>query len=397
MTFTLLDGTRTINNSLNTSNGDFKDRFKFRLGETSNFNLALTNMSADADIRIYRDSNGSRELEDNVDELVVSSLRSGSQDEAINLESLEAGNYFVQVRAFGEIATNYQLRMSTEDPSNFLPTEIEVGALTGSKTFNGSVGSDNTADTYRFNLISAGNLELSLYGLSADADVRVVHDSNNNDLIDFGEVIATSTNAGTSTETINLTGLDAGDYLVQVYQYSGATNYTLDLYTPALYHFTYQYGDGEYYKGYGYTQPGEEIAAGERIYQSSANETGHIGYYDINSATPITNHLSFAGQVVVNEYYDLETGYIADDNIMGGTQGHLHDPDYPFDATRDFNVGRGYTGLGSEGGIVHTDGHPSLPGMSGVDTTTFAVFDNSIEADMIPITAMSMSMSAMPM
>lgn len=397
MSFPLLDSTLTINNSLNTSNGDLKDRFKFRLSETSNFNLALTNMSADADIRIYRDSNQSRELEDNTDELIVSSLRSGSQDEAINLESLEAGNYFVQVRAYGEITTNYQLRMSTEDPSNLLPTEVEIGSLTGSRTFNGSVGSNNTTDTYRFNLTSAGNLELSLYGLSTDADVRVVHDSNNNDLIDFGEVIATSTNSETSAESINLTGLDAGDYFVQVYQYSGATNYVLDLYTPGLYNFTYNYGNGEYYKGYGYTQPGEEISAGERIYQSSPNETGYTGYYDIDSATPITTHLSFAGQVVVNEYYDLETGYIADTNTTGGTQAHLHDPDHPFDPNLDFNVGRGYTGLGSEGGIAHTDGHPSLPGMSGADTTTFAVFDNYNEADLIAITAMSMSMSAMPM
>lgn len=92
-----------------------------------------------------------------------------------------------------------------------------------------SINTDE-ADVYRLNLTS-GNLNLTLAGMTADADVRVIQDINGNSIVDDGEVIASSTLGGSEDEAINLTGLAAGDYFVEVSRYSGNTNYNLNIST----------------------------------------------------------------------------------------------------------------------------------------------------------------------
>jgi len=270
-------------------------------------------------------------------------------------------------------------------------SDIYVDSLTGQRTFHESLGSD-PKDIYHFHLDVTGHynadrgtkLQLSLYGMNADADLRLIRDSNSNNTLDStDELIASSVKGGSLPEYIDRTDVKAGDYFVEVSSVYGDTNYVLEMNTPNVYYeFTYNYGDGEYYKGYGYTKPGENFHPGQVIQQASPNETGQTGYYVIDSAKP-TSLTRYGGAVTVREYFDLDSGYVADQDKNGGAPGHLHDPDYPFDPNRDFNLGRGYAGLGSERGIVHTDGHPSLPGMPGTDTTTFAVFSNFYEADMI--------------
>jgi hypothetical protein len=272
------------------------------------------------------------------------------------------------------ISNNFTYPLLELDPRN-------VGNLSGKQTFYGSVGSNDTSDIYGFRVDVVGHynadrgtqLQLSLYGLSADADLRLIKDSNSNSVFDStDEIIRSSTNSGASSEYIDITGLKTGDYFVEVSRYSGETSYTLEMNTPSVYYeFTYNYGDGEYYKGYGYTKAGENFHKGQVIYQPSANETGNIGYYVIDSANP-TSLTGYGGQVVVNEYYDRDSYRIADTNPSGGTSGHLHDK------SLTWNWGTGDNGLGSESGLAHIDGHAY-----GFDTTTFAVFNNYSEADLI--------------
>ena len=80
------------------------------------------------------------------------------------------------------------------------------------------------------------NLSVSLTGLSADADIRLIRDTNSNLTIDpnslfaSGEVLAVSRLGGTANELITLNNLAAGEnYHVQVAHFSGNTNYTLSL------------------------------------------------------------------------------------------------------------------------------------------------------------------------
>jgi hypothetical protein len=117
------------------------------------------------------------------------------------------------------------------DPGNTLGTAYNVGTLTGTQTFTDSVGSTDTSDIYRFSLGATSNFNLSLTGMSNDADVRLIRDANNNGIIDTGEVIASSTRGSNSDESINNSSLAAGTYFAQVYQFSGDTNYTLRLST----------------------------------------------------------------------------------------------------------------------------------------------------------------------
>lgn len=214
-------------------NTDPRDIFSFTLGNASKLNAALTNMSQDADLRVYRDVDNNGLLNTAIDTLISSSTRGGNADDSVNIR-LDAGNYLAEVARFSTSNTNYQLRLSATSPaSNLLPTEVNVGALNGIRTFNDSVGDTDTSDVYRFRVAASGNFRLDLTGLAADADVRLIQDFNNNKVVNPGDVLASSTAGSTTPESIDVF-LSAGvNYFAQVYQFSGDTSYTLSLSSPA--------------------------------------------------------------------------------------------------------------------------------------------------------------------
>jgi hypothetical protein len=100
-------------------------------------------------------------------------------------------------------------------------TELNIGALTGSTSYTGSVDTTNIFDLYKFNINSPGSFKLSIDGLSGNADVFLLNSS--------GATLYSSTNAGTDAETISADSLVAGDYSVKVLQISGDIKYTLNL------------------------------------------------------------------------------------------------------------------------------------------------------------------------
>ncbi|MFM7560695.1 S8 family serine peptidase, partial [Cylindrospermopsis raciborskii] len=95
---------------------------------------------------------------------------------------------------------------------------------------------------------------------------------------------------------------------------------TADLQEPVvtyqLYYFTYNYGNGDFYQGYGYA-PTDTYTVDQRINQSSANETGSNGYYTIDSVFNGTNGLLNA--ISVYSYYDGADGNGSD---LGGAYGY---------------------------------------------------------------------------
>lgn len=206
------------------------DVFSFSLGSTSNLNLALTGLDSvsDADLRLYEDSNSNGEI-DASDTVIANSARGNGLDDSINSADLAAGDYLAEVYQFSG-NTEYSLALSTSDPSNLLPNEVEVGELSSQGDYfgSGSISNSNTADVYHFSLDTDSDFSLELSGLSSDADVRLIQDINNNGRIGSNEVIATSSFGGSFTDSIDRS-LEAGDYFVQVYQYSGNTNYDLSM------------------------------------------------------------------------------------------------------------------------------------------------------------------------
>ncbi|CCI14433.1 hypothetical protein MICAE_2560001 [Microcystis aeruginosa PCC 9806] len=88
------------------------------------------------------------------------------------------------------------------------------------------MGSNDTSDFYRFSVFGSRQLTAVVNGLSSDADLRLIRDIDSDGILDAGELVASSTNLGTSPESINRL-LGTGDYYLQVYQFSGDTNYNL--------------------------------------------------------------------------------------------------------------------------------------------------------------------------
>lgn len=235
-----LDSNVVSKNGFHLSSNHPTDVFEFDISGTRTINLSLTNITAgdDADLNLYRDSNNNG-IFDSSDLRVASSSHFDNNDELINYRA-SSGTYFAQVERYdfgssGSVHYDLDMSATSSNMGNLVNAEYQVGDLSGDVLRRGYVGSDDTADTYAFSLDFYEGTNISLSGLSSDADIRLIRDSNNNGIVDANEVIESSTGLGSRSESI--TGIDtSGDYFVQVYQYSGNTNYTLsfDHYTTSF-------------------------------------------------------------------------------------------------------------------------------------------------------------------
>ncbi|NGZ28194.1 MAG: hypothetical protein G8345_15040, partial [Magnetococcales bacterium] len=207
----ILNGSRSIDGFV--GNNDPNDYYRFVLNAESNFSLTLENMVADADVTLYGSSNTI---------ILASSSLGGSSSEYLEAE-LQAGTYTVYVRQYSG-DTGYQLNLNAvsnnDGAGNTASEAFDVGALSGSLTFNDWVGDDDQNDFYKFSLNQASNVNISLSNLGADADV-VLYDAN-------GTRLAAPFLGGTSDENISL-DLAGGTYYVRVAQFSGETSYQLQL------------------------------------------------------------------------------------------------------------------------------------------------------------------------
>jgi serine protease len=210
--------------------GDPNDFYRFQLTGISDVNVSLTNLSADADLYLVQDVNNNGLVEE--DEILDFSDFAGSTSETISLRGLAAGNYSIWVKAY-QGDTNYTLNASATaaSPGNTLGTAAQLGVLAGQQVVRDSVSTGNPSDFYSVRLDATSSLNLSLSGLSADANLYLIRDFNNNGLIDSGEILDRSELSGTRNETINRSNLTAGNYFIGVGYNSGAsfTNYTLTL------------------------------------------------------------------------------------------------------------------------------------------------------------------------
>jgi len=207
------------------------DFYRFSLDSTREFNLTLEGLSSDADVLLIEDLNSNSLLDD--DEIFDTPFAEGSISEAIN-QTLPAGDYFVLVEQFSG-NTNYDLSLEAvpttvppDDAGNTLATARDLGTLDSIQTFSDFVGNADKSDFYRFTLEDTKELNLTLEGLSSDADVLLIKDLNSNGVFDDNEILDAPFNEGSDSEAINQI-LSAGDYFVLVEQFSGDTNYNLSL------------------------------------------------------------------------------------------------------------------------------------------------------------------------
>jgi len=121
--------------------------------------------------------------------------------------------------------------LNFSDPGNSLLTARNVvGVQNGSIRLTEFVGTGDPNDFYRFEIDTKSNFSLRLDGLTRDADVKLIQDRNSNGVVNFGEVISSSLNEGTTPEVIDVSKLAPGTYYVQVSSFLGnSTNYNLTL------------------------------------------------------------------------------------------------------------------------------------------------------------------------
>ncbi|AFY53483.1 subtilisin-like serine protease [Rivularia sp. PCC 7116] len=117
--------------------------------------------------------------------------------------------------------------MTESGTRGLLHSANQLSINTSKQIYTDTLNSIKTNDLYSFTIQGRSSFNLSLDGLIADADVRLIRDKNANGKFDKDETIAYSNNGGTLAESIN-TSLAAGDYYIEVYPYGNIeTNYHL--------------------------------------------------------------------------------------------------------------------------------------------------------------------------
>lgn len=117
--------------------------------------------------------------------------------------------------------------MLGDNVGNSLGTAKGFDITSSPQTFTDQVSPLHADEYYKFTLSNRSSFNLGLDGLSADADVQLIQDLNNNGVVDNGEQVAISQLGGSSAESIAQT-LNSGTYYIHVYPYGNSTtNYNL--------------------------------------------------------------------------------------------------------------------------------------------------------------------------
>ncbi|MBF2016268.1 MAG: S8 family serine peptidase [Rivularia sp. T60_A2020_040] len=119
--------------------------------------------------------------------------------------------------------------MSENAPRGYVDSATQFSINTSTQIFTDTVSSLEANDLYSFNLKGRSSFDLTLDGLSADADVKLIQDGNGNGKFDKDEIITYSNNAGKLAESIR-TDLGKGTYYIEIYPYGNIeTNYRLSV------------------------------------------------------------------------------------------------------------------------------------------------------------------------
>ena len=205
--------------------GDTQDFYAFSIGARSAVNLAVTGLTNNADLQLIRDVNNNGIIDSG--ETIATSGQTGITNESL-LSYLDAGNYFVRIyQRSGD--TDYSFQASStvlpnDYAGNTLATARSIVLSSTAQTWTDSVNGGDTQDFYTFNVGARSAVNLAVTGLTNNADLQLIRDVNNNGIIDSGDTLSTSGQAGITNESL-LSYLDAGSYFARIYQRSGETNY----------------------------------------------------------------------------------------------------------------------------------------------------------------------------
>lgn len=171
------------------------------------------NISENVKIDLYKAGNLYSTLfssitSDGAETWTIPSNFASASDYKIKITSVNNGNLF----DFGD--ANFTINSVPSDyAGNSLTQARNIGTLSSKQYFNDFVGNADTNDYYKFNVSSPSNFNLSLSGLSGNADVQLIQDINGNSQIDANEIFGSSILTGSSAESIAVP-LFSGNYMV---------------------------------------------------------------------------------------------------------------------------------------------------------------------------------------
>jgi hypothetical protein len=206
---------------------DTQDFYRFTLSGRSQLAASVSGLTNNADLQLIRDVNSNGIIDSG--DVLSTSGNAGTTNEALNTY-LNAGTYFLRVyQRSGD--TNYTLGatatlLPNDLAGNTLPTARSIALTNTPQTWNDFVNGGDTQDFYTFSIGARSAVKLDVAGLTNNADLQLIRDTNSNGVIDSGETIATSGQAGITNESI-LSYLDAGTYFARIYQRTGDTAYSL--------------------------------------------------------------------------------------------------------------------------------------------------------------------------
>jgi hypothetical protein len=208
-------------NDFTVTSSDTTDVFAFTTQGDRSINVAVTDVKGPGltptsgsglRLNLYRDNGNG--VFDAGDKLLRTSTKVGSNDELIGMRQ-PTGMYFAEV-ARNSVETNtvrYDFAVSATqfEPPNLIAGRSRIDEITALAF----VSDTRTTDNLRFS-ISDNGMKIRLTGLTGNANMRVIQDLNANQIIDSGDIVRQSSNAGTSSESITVQGI--GFYMLQVYQ-----------------------------------------------------------------------------------------------------------------------------------------------------------------------------------
>lgn len=234
--------------------GDAADFYKVSVAAPLQLNVFFSLFGEPFTVTIGQDPNGDG-LIDRTEALLTKTIATADDvRQVVNLPG--KGVYFVKITSAGTLGTNYGIVFATAPVDNAGDTPAaarNVGVLGATtRTFidfvgDGSIdvnargnpvlGADDVDDYYRFTLGTQGPYRFTgqISGLTGNADLQLIRDDNLNQKVDADkdEVLATSSNLGTTTDTIAMTLVTPGTYYLRVFRpgsgTTGSANYTLTM------------------------------------------------------------------------------------------------------------------------------------------------------------------------
>jgi hypothetical protein len=200
--------------------GYWVEQLQFRASREIDFNLALTGLQANANVRLL---NANRRA------IAVSNKRGRAAENIA--ATLGAGLYYIEVRfADRRGNTRYNLRTSatpTLPDDNTIPTAFDIGVLTTTYVRQEFVGPEDPIDFHKFTLTDIANLEVRVDEFTGGGTFELIRDDNNNGLVDSGEVYASS------FSSLSPIDMPPGTYFIRVSS-NVATQYQLT-FVPTLF------------------------------------------------------------------------------------------------------------------------------------------------------------------